>query len=84
MPSKRLAIGGPFAYGLLQFLVTLGGRQERRLITGVEMSASNEEIARDIVVATINNRNIPLNGAELAALYAAVLAGVRQAVNTRA
>ena len=46
------------------------------------MSASNEEIARDIVVATINNRSIPLNGPELAALYALVLAGVRKAVNT--
>lgn len=43
------------------------------------MSASSEEIARDIVVAAIANRTTVWNGQELAQLYSQVLKAVGEA-----
>ena len=46
------------------------------------MSCPKEEIARDIVVAAINQSTVPMDGKQLGQLYKDVLLGVREAWKT--
>lgn len=46
------------------------------------MSCTKEEVARDIVVAAINQSTVPMDGKQLGQLYKDVLLGVREAWKT--